>query len=74
MTLLDNGPEVTDDSADPELPKWAYLIIVPIVMLLMPIFVCFQHILSAVIIGFGLWQAWKMNRAVPLTISGPYPV
>ncbi len=34
----------------------------------------FQNILGLLIIGFGLWEAWKINRATPLTISGPFRV
>lgn len=28
--------------------------------------------LGVVIIGIGLWQAWKITRGVPLQINGPY--
>jgi len=33
-----------------------------------------ENILGLVIIGFALFQAWQMNRRVPLTITGPYAV
>lgn len=33
-----------------------------------------ENVLGLVIIGFALYQAWKMNRRVPLAISGPYAV
>jgi len=23
---------------------------------------------------FGLWEAWKLSRGIPLTIDGPYRV
>jgi hypothetical protein len=39
-----------------------------------PIIAATQSILSAVIIGFGLWKAWSMNRAVQLEITGPHSV
>jgi hypothetical protein len=32
----------------------------------------FQNVLGIVIIGIGLYEAWKMNRRVTLTISGPH--
>ena len=33
-----------------------------------------ENILGLIIIGFALFQAWKMNRRVPLAINGPYAV
>ena len=33
-----------------------------------------ENVLGLMIIGFALYQAWKMNRRVPLAISGPYAV
>jgi hypothetical protein len=39
-----------------------------------PFLAGFENILGLVIIGFALFQAWKMNRRVPLAITGPYAV
>jgi hypothetical protein len=39
-----------------------------------PFLAGFENILGLVIIGFALFQAWQMNRRVPLTINGPYAV
>jgi hypothetical protein len=33
-----------------------------------------QNILGLVIIGIALFQAWKINRRVPLEITGPYKI
>lgn len=33
-----------------------------------------QNIMGLVIIGIGLYEAWKLNRRAPLTVSGPYRV
>jgi hypothetical protein len=33
-----------------------------------------ENVLGLLIIGFALFQAWQMNRRVPLTITGPYAV
>jgi len=32
------------------------------------------NIIGLLIIGFGLWEAWKTNRRVDLVINGPYSV
>jgi hypothetical protein len=39
-----------------------------------PFLAGFENILGLVIIGFALFQAWKMNRRTPLAITGPYAV
>jgi hypothetical protein len=28
--------------------------------------------MDLVIVGFGLWEAWKLSRGLPLTLDGPY--
>jgi hypothetical protein len=33
-----------------------------------------QNAIGLLIIGFGLWQAWKMNEGTPLEISGPFRI
>ena len=32
----------------------------------------FENIIGIIIIGIGLYEAWKLNRRVELTISGPH--
>jgi hypothetical protein len=32
----------------------------------------FENIIGIFIIGFALWEAWKINRRVPLQIEGPF--
>ena len=32
----------------------------------------FENIMGIIIIGIGLYEAWKMNRATPVVITGPY--
>lgn len=31
-----------------------------------------QNIIGLVIIGIGVWQAWKLNRRMPLVVTGPH--
>lgn len=40
----------------------------------LPIIVGFSSIISVVILGIGLLQAWRMNRAVQFVASGPYRI
>ena len=39
-----------------------------------PFLAGFQNILGILIISFGLYQAWKLNRRVVLAFNGPYAV
>jgi len=39
-----------------------------------PIMAGFENIIGLLIIAFGLFEAWKINKRVPLTINGPYSV
>jgi len=77
------SPAATDATdADPSVEGSEKVPRNPAVLLLMlfafalaaPVAVATQSILSAVIIGFGLWKAWTMNRAVKLEITGPHPL
>ena len=31
-----------------------------------------QNIMGLIIIGIGLYEAWVLNRAAPLVVTGPY--
>jgi hypothetical protein len=34
-----------------------------------------DNLIGMLIVGFGLYQAWKMNKRVPrMTIAGPFPL
>ena len=37
-----------------------------------PFLMGFQNIMGLIIIGIGLYEAWKINRRVSLVITGPY--
>lgn len=39
-----------------------------------PILAGFENILGMLIIGFALWEAWRINRRATLEVSGPYKV
>ena len=55
----------TDEASPP-------ILIILIVGLALPFLAGFQNIIGLVIIGIGLYEAWKINRRVPLAISGPF--
>ncbi len=51
----------------------AFVIAVPVAFAA-PFLMGFQNIIGLLIIGFGLWQAWKMNARPQVAFSGPYRV
>lgn len=61
-------------------PRKAQLGVVPFYTLMFalalaaPVLAGFRNILGMIIIGFGLWEAWKFNRRVEVKFSGPFAV
>jgi hypothetical protein len=39
-----------------------------------PFLAGFQNIIGILIIGFALYEAWKLNKRVPLAVTGPFRV
>ena len=40
----------------------------------LPFLAGFENIIGLLIIGFALWEAWKINRKVELAVVGPFQV
>jgi hypothetical protein len=65
----------TADSADAAVSAGEFAVGVVALLALAaaaPFLAGFENVLGILIIGFALYQAWQMNRRVPMTISGPY--
>ena len=39
-----------------------------------PFLAGFENIIGIVIIGIGLYEAWKLNRRTTVTITGPHAI
>jgi hypothetical protein len=39
-----------------------------------PFLAGFQNVIGIIIIGIGLYEAWKLNRRTPFDVTGPHPV
>ncbi|MCG6925226.1 MAG: hypothetical protein LJF30_07950 [Acidobacteria bacterium] len=52
----------------------AALALFSVFVLAIPFLGGFENILGILIIGFGLYQAWKINQRQPLRIEGPFQV
>lgn len=61
------GPAVDEEA----LSLTLYLVAIPIA-LVAPFLAGFDNIIGILIIGFALYQAWKMNARVALELKGPF--
>jgi hypothetical protein len=52
----------------------ALLALMGLFVLSLPIIVGVESPIAFLIVGFGVYTAWKINRRVPLNISGPYQI
>jgi hypothetical protein len=41
---------------------------------MIPIFAGFSNLIGLLIIGIAVFEAWKLNRRIVLTVTGPYRV
>lgn len=53
-------------------PTGLLVVFVVGVFLASPVIIAVGHILNAIIIVFGFYQAWNINKHNPLTFNGPY--
>ena len=64
--------------AEPDAPTGAALVIafvfVCVLSLATPFLQGPQNVIGILIIGFALYEAWKLNKRVPLAITGPFRV
>ncbi|MDB4892799.1 MAG: hypothetical protein JWL61_4654 [Gemmatimonadetes bacterium] len=70
-------PTATKKTADKPMGFGGFLVGVGALMLLvlaLPIMVGMGSIISVVILALGLVQAWRMNKAVTINVSGPYRI
>ena len=51
-----------------------FMIYVFVIACTLPFLAGARNILGLIIIGIALFQAWKINRRVPLEITGPYKI
>jgi len=76
VTVRPAAATVADSSTHHMTPGRFLLGVVAIILIAAatPFIAGFENILGLIIIGFALYQAWKMNRRVPLVVNGPYTV
>jgi hypothetical protein len=63
-------PEEDLSAGDFMIALGAFLLLIAAI----PFLAGFQNVIGLLIIAFGLWEAWKINRRTALSISGPFQV
>jgi hypothetical protein len=67
--LVGHVAKARAESEAPAAVLWVFAIGI---LLASPVLLAVSHVLNAIIIVVGLWQAWQMNRPARLTFNGPY--
>ncbi len=68
------APAAPEDEIQALISGVFFWIFVVVIAFLAPVLAGFENILGILIIGFGLWQAWQLNRKRPFEVSGPFQV
>ncbi len=76
------SPPAARQAADPTAPKEPFGLLQVLLLFGVVVALAFaapflggvQNIIGIFIIGFALWEAWKINRQIPLVITGPYQI
>jgi hypothetical protein len=77
IDVAKNPPTTTANAAPSDqdeqrpIPLWFALPVAFVISLAVP-FMDGLNIIGWVIIGFGLFQAWKINKRIPIEVSGPF--
>jgi hypothetical protein len=67
--------EPQDAAVRPSFAQFALAVgVLLLIACVAPFLAGLQNIIGLVIIGIGLYEAWKLNRRVPLSITGPHAV
>jgi hypothetical protein len=68
--------DLTDVSDTPDSPIVTAVaaVFVIIITFFAPLILGFSHPIGLLILGFALWEAWKINRRANLAITGPHAI
>ena len=71
-------PSETADTAESEptgeVPTVVAVVLIVAIACAAPFLAGFENIIGIVIIGIGLYEAWKLNRRTTVTITGPHAI
>ena len=67
-------PSIMDDAEPTLAAGLTALAMLVLLICALPFLQGIQNIIGILILGFGLYEAWKLNRRVELVISGPHAI
>jgi hypothetical protein len=56
----------------PEVPRVVVVIVALVLAFIYPFAAGIENAIGLLIIGFALYEAWRVNRYTPLQIEGPF--
>jgi hypothetical protein len=71
-TLTADNTTAPADQRNEPVPLWFALPFAFVISLAVPFLSGLGNIIGLLIIAFGLWQAWSMNKRIPIEVSGPF--
>lgn len=72
--LAESGAKEGGEEIDPAMRKGILLVGSVVLASAYPFLAGFENILGLLILGFGLFEAWKLNKRVPFAAAGPFQV
>jgi hypothetical protein len=67
-------PDIVEAVAEGGAPNVILYIVAFVVSYAAPVLMGFENIIGMLIIAFGLFEAWKLNKRVDVAITGPYTI
>jgi hypothetical protein len=70
-------PVSLTETADPPPSAATFVVgvlIIGVLVCVAPFLAGFENIMGLIIIGIGLYEAWKLNRRTPFEMTGPHQV
>jgi hypothetical protein len=74
LNYLPDVYKVFSEKDGGDMPAAVVFVIAAVVSLGAPFLMGVSNIIGLVIIGFALWEAWKINKHRPVVFNGPYRV
>jgi hypothetical protein len=72
--MVEGYQKQTADGASGPVVKLIILAVVVVIAFAAPFLAGFENIIGIVIIGIGLYEAWKINRKPDRTVTGPFRI
>lgn len=72
--ILNYVPDIASGMTEGKPANAIVYIVAFVIAYAAPFLMGFDNIIGMIIIAIGIWEAWKINKRVDVTITGPYTV